>query len=99
MIGTRRPENVEHCVKTALADGVPGDFMETGVWRGGTRIVVRAVPRAYDVTDRCVWMAGSFRNRARLGGPVRITGPIQDIDGLGVYWRREASVQGLEQRK
>lgn len=33
--------------------------------------------------------------RAKFG----IAGPIQDIDGLGVYWRREASAQGLEQRK
>ncbi|MBZ6169280.1 hypothetical protein KVH24_00010 [Streptomyces olivaceus] len=42
------------------ADGVPGDFMETGVWRGGIRVMMRAVLRAYGVTDRGVWVADSF---------------------------------------
>ncbi|MFF5372885.1 TylF/MycF family methyltransferase [Streptomyces sp. NPDC013187] len=61
MIGIRRLENVEHCVKTALADGVPGDFIETGVWRGGTCIFMRAVLKAHGVTDRRVWVADSFQ--------------------------------------
>ncbi|MFE2933504.1 TylF/MycF family methyltransferase [Streptomyces sp. NPDC059278] len=60
MIGIRRLENVETCVKTALADGVPGDLIETGVWRGGTCIFMRAVLKAYGVTDRRVWAADSF---------------------------------------
>jgi O-methyltransferase len=39
---------------------VPGDFIETGVWRGGACILMRAVLTSYGVTDRNVWVADSF---------------------------------------
>lgn len=60
MVGMRRLENVEDCVKAVLRDNVPGDFVETGVWRGGTCIFMRAVLKAYGVEDRRVWVADSF---------------------------------------
>jgi O-methyltransferase len=60
MIGTRRLDNVVDCCVTALADGVPGDFIETGVWRGGTTILMRGVLEAWGDTDRSVWVADSF---------------------------------------
>ncbi|NEY36081.1 macrocin O-methyltransferase [Streptomyces sp. PRKS01-65] len=61
MIGIRRLENVEHCVRTVLEDGVPGDLIETGVWRGGTCIFMRAILKAHGVRDRQVWVADSFQ--------------------------------------
>ncbi|RXS84647.1 macrocin O-methyltransferase [Streptomyces sp. TM32] len=61
MVGMRRLENVENCVETVLRDGVPGDLIETGVWRGGTCIFMRAVLAAYGATDRRVWVADSFQ--------------------------------------
>ncbi len=61
MIGLRRLENLRTCVVDVLERGVPGDMMETGVWRGGASILVRAVLRAYGVTDRRVWLADSFQ--------------------------------------
>ncbi|GAA2728806.1 TylF/MycF family methyltransferase [Streptomyces nogalater] len=60
MVGMRRLRNVRECAERVLADGVPGDFMETGVWRGGTCIFMRAVLAAYEVSDRVVWVADSF---------------------------------------
>jgi hypothetical protein len=39
---------------------VPGDLIETGVWRGGATIFMRGVLRAYGVDDRNVWVADSF---------------------------------------
>ena len=60
MIGTRRLDNVEHCVRSVVEDGVPGDFIETGVWRGGTTIFMRGMLRALGVTDRRVYVADSF---------------------------------------
>jgi O-methyltransferase len=39
---------------------VPGDLIETGVWRGGSTILMRAVLEAYGVRDRRVWVADSF---------------------------------------
>jgi len=38
---------------------VPGDFIETGVWRGGATIFMRAILQAYR-SDRTVWVADSF---------------------------------------
>jgi O-methyltransferase len=61
MIGYARLDNIEACVRTALEEGVPGDLIETGVWRGGACIFMRAILAAYGVTDRTVWVADSFR--------------------------------------
>jgi O-methyltransferase len=60
MIGLRRMENVQYCAETAIQDDVPGDFIETGVWRGGTCIFMRGVLKAYDDSSRKVWVADSF---------------------------------------
>lgn len=61
MIGLKRLDNLQHCVETALREGVPGDLIETGVWRGGASIFMRAMLKAHGVTDRTVWIADSFR--------------------------------------
>jgi O-methyltransferase len=61
MIGRKRMANLRYCVETCLTDGVPGDFIETGVWRGGAVIYMRAILLAHGATDRRVWAADSFR--------------------------------------
>lgn len=61
MIGLLRLENIERCLKTVLRDDVPGDAIETGVWRGGASIFMRGLLAAYGVTDRTVWLADSFQ--------------------------------------
>lgn len=60
MIGAKRMNNVRSECERVLTAGIPGDFMETGVWRGGACIMMRAVLRAYGVTDRRVIAADSF---------------------------------------
>ncbi len=60
MIGLRRLENIQFCIESVLRDGIPGDCVETGVWRGGATIFMRGILRAYGVTDRRVWVADSF---------------------------------------
>jgi O-methyltransferase len=44
-----------------VEDGIPGDFAETGVWRGGVTILMRAILAAYEIDDRRVWVADSFQ--------------------------------------
>ncbi len=61
MIGMKRLDNIEACMRTVLSEGIAGDFIETGVWRGGASIFMRAVLEAYGVDDRTVWVADSFR--------------------------------------
>ncbi len=60
MIGTMRLSNLREVTEAVIRDGVPGDFIETGVWRGGACILMRAVLKAYGVTDRRIWVADSF---------------------------------------
>jgi O-methyltransferase len=60
MVGLKRLDNVEHCIRTVLADGVPGDLVETGIWRGGTTIFMRGALEALGDPDRVVWAADSF---------------------------------------
>lgn len=65
MVGLRRLDNLQDCIERVLADGVPGDLIETGVWRGGAAILMRAVLLAWGVTDRVVWAADSFQGMPR----------------------------------
>jgi O-methyltransferase len=60
MIGMQRLTSLQHCVETVLADDIPGDLVECGVWRGGACILMRAVLAAYGDATRCVWLADSF---------------------------------------
>ena len=60
MVGRRRLDNVHRCVEDVLARAVPGDLIETGVWRGGTTILMRAILRARADATRTVWVADSF---------------------------------------
>jgi O-methyltransferase len=60
MIGVRRLESLRECVTRALDDEVPGDLIETGVWRGGACILMKGALAAREVTDRVVWVADSF---------------------------------------
>ena len=68
MIGRARLENVEACLTTVLAEGVPGDFVECGVWRGGACAFAKAVLDAHG-SDRTVWLADSFEGLAEPEHP------------------------------
>jgi O-methyltransferase len=60
MIGMKRLTSLQECVQTVLADDVPGDLVECGVWRGGASILMRAVLKAHGDQTRSVWLADSF---------------------------------------
>jgi O-methyltransferase len=60
MIGMPRLDNLHETIERVLADRVPGDLIETGVWRGGATIFMRGVLAAHGVVDRVVWVADSF---------------------------------------
>jgi O-methyltransferase len=65
MAGLRRLENLQFCVTDVLARKVPGDLIETGAWRGGVTIFMRAILEAYGDTERQVWVADSFQGLPR----------------------------------
>jgi hypothetical protein len=60
MIGIKRLDNLQRCIEQVIYDVVPGDFIETGVWRGGACIFMRGILRARGINDRTVWVADSF---------------------------------------
>lgn len=60
MIGMPRLDNLQACLEEVLRLKIPGDVIETDVWRGGATIFMRGILKAYGVTDRRVWVADSF---------------------------------------
>jgi hypothetical protein len=60
MTGTKRLNNVQYCIEEILKSKVPGDFVECGVWRGGSSIWAKALLEHHGVTDRVVWCCDSF---------------------------------------
>ena len=61
MIGLERLNNLQDCCETAIKDGIPGDFIETGVWRGGASILMRAILEVHGDKARRVFVADSFK--------------------------------------
>lgn len=60
MVGRRRLENIQSCVTTILRDGIPGDLIEAGTWRGGVGILMRALLQVHGDQGRRVFVADSF---------------------------------------
>jgi hypothetical protein len=60
MVGLLRLNNVRELTQRALDLDIPGDFIETGVWRGGCCILMRGVLAANSIRDRKVYAADSF---------------------------------------
>ena len=60
LLPVARLDHLRMCIEDIVESGVPGDLIETGVWRGGATIFMRAVLRAHQATGRVVWVADSF---------------------------------------
>ena len=65
--GMKRLENVQACIEDVLAQDVPGDLIETGVWRGGTSIFMRAVLKAHGDRRPARVRGGLLRGAAASG--------------------------------
>jgi hypothetical protein len=60
MIGAHRLHQLRQACEHVLSEQIPGDFIETGVWRGGACILMRGVLQAYQDRQRRVCCADSF---------------------------------------
>ena len=58
-VGRKRLDHLHACISEIIEKKVPGDLIETGVWRGGAVIFMRGVLNAFGDT-RTVWAADSF---------------------------------------
>ena len=62
MSGLRRLDDLETCVDSVVRDGVEGDLIEAGTWRGGATILMRAaLDSSPGDLERTVWVADSFQ--------------------------------------
>jgi O-methyltransferase len=91
MIGLRRLENLRLCVTDVLEHEVPGDLIETGVWRGGACIFMRGILRAYGDASRTVWVADSFQ------GLPKPDGARHPVDRGDRHWTKEQLAIPLEE--
>jgi O-methyltransferase len=61
MIGLTRLDDLQACVESIVADGIPGDLIEAGTWRGGASMLMRATLDTLEAPQRDVWLADSFQ--------------------------------------
>ena len=60
MIGINRLTNISYLMFKVLENNIPGDFIETGVWRGGACIYAATFYKLLKITDRKVYVCDSF---------------------------------------
>jgi hypothetical protein len=60
MIGRKRLDNLHDLALRVIRNQIPGDLIETGAWRGGATMLMRAILKAHDIRDRRVFVADSF---------------------------------------
>jgi hypothetical protein len=77
MTGLRRLDDLQWCVESVVRDGVEGNLIEAGAWRGGASMLMRATLDTLGETGRTVYVADSFQ-----GFPADAAG--EDID-LSTY--------------
>lgn len=60
MVGMKRLDNLQKCIASVIEERIPGDFIETGVWKGGSTIFMQGMLKTYN-EKRQVWVADSFQ--------------------------------------
>jgi O-methyltransferase len=63
MVGLGRLDDLQACIETVVYDGVDGDVIEAGAWRGGASILMRATLDTL-ADGRTVYVADSFEGFA-----------------------------------
>jgi hypothetical protein len=78
------PERIfalREAVRHVVAHGIPGSFVECGVWRGGSMMVVARTLLELGVTDRDLYLFDTFE-----GMPAPTVHDV-DLDGVSAYDR------------
>ncbi len=77
MVGTKRLDNIRHCIEQVLKNGVEGAIVECGVWRGGASIYAAGVLAAHEQI-RDVYLCDSFQGLPK---------PSLEQDAGDPHWR------------
>jgi hypothetical protein len=59
MIGKKRLDNIQECFENIIENGIEGDLIETGVWKGGATIFMAGLNKYYK-QNRKIFVADSF---------------------------------------
>lgn len=60
MIGQNKMDHLRKLCEDVIENKIPGDFIETGVWRGGACVFMAGILKYHSITDKKVWVADSF---------------------------------------
>ena len=60
MTSAERLWSLLNAVRYVIDEGLPGDFAECGVWRGGSVMAMAKQLRDLDVNDRRIWLYDTF---------------------------------------
>jgi O-methyltransferase len=93
MAGTKRLENLQSCVETCLRENVLGDFVETGVWRGGSCILAKAIFHSHGVSDRIVWCCDSFEGMPVAGAKDLAIDKVSDFSDRALITVTQETVE------
>jgi O-methyltransferase len=84
MVGHRRLENIEKCIRSVVAENIDGDIVECGVWRGGASLYAKAVLNVLDADNRTLWLADSFEGMPVQNEADRVDPALDDCSFLAV---------------
>jgi hypothetical protein len=92
MVGLARLDDLQGCVESVVRDGVDGDLIEAGTWRGGASILIRATLDSLGADERTLWVADSFQGfppaeaedegydlRVDLAGVDFLAAPLEEV--------------------
>jgi O-methyltransferase len=81
MVGLDRLDDLQRCVDSVVADGLEGDLIEAGSWRGGASIFMRAALDSLG-EQRTVFVADSFAgfpSDSSLDAYDFLAAPLEDV--------------------
>ena len=93
MIGVNRLVNIQKCLFDVIERGVPGDFIETGVWRGGACIFAATIFKMLKIKDRKVWVCDSFQGLPKPDPKY----PVDNNDPHHSYSALNVSLEDVQQ--
>jgi hypothetical protein len=92
MVGLARLDDLQACVESVVRDGIEGDLIEAGTWRGGASILIRATLDSLGADERTLWVADSFQGfppvdrdsdgydlRVDLAGVDFLAAPLEEV--------------------
>jgi O-methyltransferase len=66
MIGEQRMDNIYYCVHNIILDKIEGDFVETGVWKGGACLFMKKILQEYKDNNTKIFVCDSFEGLPKI---------------------------------